>query len=203
MRVVRRLRLLRPLALASAVLSASWILAACGGSSQSSSASPSASASSPASSASLGPARVETSEGPVHLVVELPKLVVKAGDDLAGTATIFVQGIDDLEIMASGMGPLMFQLQRLDGLVEGGVPVTADLRQQHLLAATPLVEPIPPMANFSLWQHSVPPGADVEVHALTPGDWRLTVIAEYYEGPGVNAALHRHLMVEQMIRVEP
>ncbi len=143
------------------------------------------------SSPSPTPIVIEAVGGHAHLAVELASTRLRVGEELAGTATLSLEGVDRLEGMASSGGPIDFELISADGQTRGFVKGTPDLRGFTLTANEPLVDPMPPSSSFNWYG----PG-----QWRAAGTWTLEVTASFF-APTAEAGNEHHLKTSIEIEV--
>jgi hypothetical protein len=164
------------------------VVAGCSGGTSASTA-PGQAAASPAPT----PAQATDTQGQYRLVFELPQTDWRASDPITGEATLSLIGADAVDFGASGMGPLAFGFDEIDGNRHVGWTMTADCRNYHLDAGQSMSSPIKKSGTYSAtaapydfnrWFMT-----DPLVH-LQAGDWTITAIASLVDGSYCSGAYY-------------
>lgn len=153
----------------------------------------------------MGPNRVETVDGPFRLTFSLAKTTWSAGESIDGRAALSVADGGPTEISGSGGGVIHFGFREVGGVRQIGPAMTSDCAAHRLEPAMPIDVPI---VKSGGWTAEDPDAAfyqaffaDPLVH-LPPGDWEITAIASFIDGPGCSGD-SRTLNAPITIRVVP
>ncbi len=142
-------------------------------------------------------------DGPFRLTFAIPVNTVRAGDAVIGQAQLELTDGIETTLSGSGGGPLAFEFRELTGDRRMIPAWTADCAAHRLRAGEPITSAIKksggwtdeePHADFyrTFFQ-----GPDVR---LPVGDWEITAVAVFGEGPGCGGRSHE-LRAPVLVRV--
>jgi hypothetical protein len=149
----------------------------------------SAATSTPASSPTAPtPAQATDTQGPYRLVFELPQTDWHTTDSITGLATLSFLGAGGVDYVAWDDRPLYFSLEEIGGSRRvAGMILATSCAGHRLDAGQPISSPITKAGSYDM------NGPDSDFYRsffddpllhLSAGDWTITVVASFAEGPG-------------------
>jgi hypothetical protein len=147
------------------------------------------------------PSQAESIDGPFQLTFVLPRTSWHSGEAIVGEARLSLIRGAKAQLSGSGTGLVAFRFRDLSGnrLVEPAW--TADCKHYLLAAGDPIDSEITKSGG---WSEDEPNAdfyraffADPDLH-LPGGDWEITAIASFLEGPSCDGPGH---LIETPIRI--